>query len=335
MKKTLGLTVFFAIVAIFILLKDYSIEPVEIKTNSFPITGNSTLKGNVNLLDGLISPGNSPGKITVTGNFTMGSGATYKCELKDLTGSGSGHDQIDVSGDLTLDGTLDIVLDGYTPNSANEFLIMKFGGTLNGTFSTINWPLAMIAGGWDIDYGVNELNRIIIYGENSVLPFELLDLNVQKQKDKVILNWQTASEKNSAYFDIEHSTEGKDFSKLEDIKAQGSSNSIHDYSFIHDSPSKGTNYYRLKLVDLDRQFSYSKVILVDLGRNEYSFYPNPATKTIKFNQDINSVVIYDIAGKEMLRKENNESILDISELKAGIYIVDFNDGKQREKLIVR
>ena len=333
MKRIIKLYVIIASISIlFIALKKTELESCIYTTT---ISGNITLNGNSILNDNVISPGNSPGKITVTGDFTMGSNATYKCELKDLTGSGSGHDQIDVSGDLTLAGDLEIVLDGYTPNSSNEFQIMKFGGTLSGTFSSINWPPAMVTGGWEIDYGVKLPNRITIYGNNSVIPIELLNFNAQKQKDMVILKWQTASEKNSAYFDIEHSTDRKDFLKLENIKTQGTRNGIHDYLFIHDNPSKGTNYFRLKLVDLDGQFSYSKVISVYLDRNEYLFYPNPATKTLTFNQDINSVVIYDIAGKEMLRKEKEETIVDISEFKSGIYIVDFNDGKQRDKLIVR
>lgn len=74
-------------------------------TKAFVLSGNSTIDDDFALYEGMISPGHSPGKISVTGNFTMGASATCKCELKDLAGAGTGNDQIDVSGNTSLDGT--------------------------------------------------------------------------------------------------------------------------------------------------------------------------------------------------------------------------------------
>jgi len=285
--------------------------------------------------NGLINPGCSPGKVTVTGNFTMGSGATYEAELKDLTGSGTGHDQIDISGNLNLDGTLDIALDGYTPNASDEFQILKFDGTLSGTFSTINWAGTMLAEGWQIDYGVLIPNRITIYGANSVIPIELLNFTVNKQKENLILLWQTASEKNSDYFDIEHSITGNEFSKLESITAQGTSHTIQDYSYIHNYPTKGINYYRLKQVDLDGKYTYSKTISANFGKEELSFYPNPATEILHFTEKVESLVIYDLMGREMLNEQQVGKDLDISQLPTGTYIMDINNGLSKQNLMVK
>ena len=107
------------------------------------------------------------GVFHVTGNVTLASSQNYEVQLKDLTGSGSGHDQIDVTGDLSLGGTLTIILDGYTPNADDEFLIMKYSGTLDenlNTFSAINWPPLMSSTNWKIDYGVFGSSAMINVG---------------------------------------------------------------------------------------------------------------------------------------------------------------------------
>ena len=337
MKRTTKLFIAILTITMSLLLSKNLLEKKGQLNNGarFVVHGTKTLEGDFILSDGLISPGNSPGKITVTGNFTMGSNGTYKCEIKDLTGSGSGHDQIDVSGNISLDGTLDIVLDGYTPNASNEFQIMKFDGSLSGAFNTINWPGTMLADDWQIDYGVFIPNRVTIYGNNSAIPIELLSFNLTERNNKVTLSWQTASERNSNYFEIEHGVDGKNYFTLDQIKAQGTSYKVHDYSFTHNYPVSGSNYYRLRKVDLDGHFTYSNVLSMRFGKEKISFYPNPATKTIKFNEDVKSVVIYDIAGKEILRKENIEFTLDITTLKSGIYIIEINKGEYRDKVIVK
>ncbi|MCP3929914.1 MAG: hypothetical protein GY705_12535, partial [Bacteroidetes bacterium] len=146
MKRTTKANTIIAIAALGLLMSKNLNHRNDTSIYTATITGNTTLAGTDVLYDGLISPGHSPGKVNVTGNFTMGSGATYKCELKDLTGAGTGHDQIDVTGELSLDGILDIVLlDLFAPGINDVFEIIKFG-TLNAsknTFTTVNWPASM------------------------------------------------------------------------------------------------------------------------------------------------------------------------------------------------
>ncbi|MCP4125089.1 MAG: T9SS type A sorting domain-containing protein [Bacteroidetes bacterium] len=312
-----------------------------------PITGNATLTGTDILYDGLISPGHSPGKITVTGDFAMGSGATYKCELKDPSlDAGVGYDQINVTGtgDVALAGTLEIeLIDGYTPADNHSFEIMAFTGSLNGTeFTTIDWAGTMEDDEWKIDYGALVTGKVTIYGPTAPapLPVELLNFRVAEKSDKLVLSWQTASEQNSDYFDIEHSTDAKSFSVIGKVKAQGTSYVTHHYSYRHLSPVKGINYYRLRQVDLDRKFEYSHIVSARLGaedmsgKTEICFYPNPAIGNISFYHPVEQVIIYDITGKAILIKEQASTTMDISALKAGIYIVDINQGAFRQRLAV-
>ena len=276
------------------------------------------------------------GVFNVTGDVTLASTQNYEVQLKDMTGSANGgHDLINVSGDLSLNGTLTIVLDGYTPSAGDEFAIMNFGGSLTGTFAGgITWAGTMLADGWEIDYGVHVPGRVSIYAENSVLPIKLLNFTVSKQKDNLYLTWQTASEKNSDYFDIEHSTNGKDFFKIESIRAKGNSNVTQHYSFIHQNPNKGLNYYRLKQIDLDGTFVYSKTVSAVFESQEITFYPNPTTGVLYFSESVQDIVIYDMIGKEILRINTPSEYVDLSYLVNGSYIVEINNGRVHQTIII-
>ena len=296
------------------------------------ISGNINIGQNLILTDGLISPGHSPGKITVTGTFTMNSTATYKCELKDLSGPGIGHDQIDVSGNLNLNGTLEVSLLGYTPSVTDTFDIIKFGGALTGTFSsTIGIPT-----GWLIDYGVTRPGKIILYGTNSPLPVELLNFNaIIKEGKEILISWQTDSEQNSKYFNVEHGIDPASFETLQRVKAQGISHEIHNYFLVDKKPAKGINYYRLKQVDLYGNFEYSAIVSVEFNTQDIFFYPNPANNVLSFSKPVASVIIYDMQGKAVIKSQNILSNLNISILQSGIYIVDINHGQYISPLNVK
>lgn len=298
--------------------------------NNHSITGNRTITDDLTLSSELISPGNSPGVITVTGNFSMQSGATYKCELKNTSGAGSGHDQIDVSGNVTLDGTLDIILDGYIPSDNDNFAIISYGGTLSGTFSSVSG----LPTGWSIDYGVIRANTVSLYKLASTLPVELISFDAQKTGDNILISWQTASEQNSDYFDIEHSADAINFKSLSRLNAQGNASTLSEYTYMDKAPTKGINYYRLKQMDIDGKYEYSHIVSATIERAQISFYPNPAKDIINFDQSVKSVVIYDMMGKEILRKTNIASKLDVSKLAKGIYLIDINSGSIKQKLIV-
>jgi hypothetical protein len=281
MKRKRKLMALIASVAIFMLWSNTPTENTGKNIQTSAIKGNKTIDGDFVLNDGLISPGFSPGKITVTGDFSMGSSATYECELKDLTGAGSGHDQIDVTGNISLAGNLNIALDGYTPNNADQFEIMKFTGTLSGTF-TITWAGTMLADGWQIDYGVLAPNKITIYGLTSSLPVELLSFKGNLVDNQIILDWITASELNNLGFEIQKSNEGREWRIIDFVEGQGTSAIINEYRYNDLSPLSGINYYRLKQIDFDGAFEYSDVIAIEYANSEKNIqiFPNPSNKLI-------------------------------------------------------
>ncbi len=96
----------------------------------------------------------------------------------------------------------------------------------------------------------------------SPLPVHLISFTARLQQQNVQLGWQSSAEENTSHFEVERSADGKDFTVLATVNAQGNSSSVISYSASDMSPLPGTSYYRLKMVDLDQTFSFSKTVAV-------------------------------------------------------------------------
>jgi len=91
------------------------------------------------------------------------------------------------------------------------------------------------------------------------------------------LSWETQMEQNSSRMEIERSPDGGSWSTVGTVAAQGNSTSPTSYSYTDLSPLAGTNYYRLKMIDLDGSAVYSEVkVLKGTIVSHISFFPNPA-----------------------------------------------------------
>jgi hypothetical protein len=78
----------------------------------------------------------------------------------------------------------------------------------------------------------------------------------------VVCQWKTGNEENSAYFQVERSSDGRHFIPIATIKASGNSASVIDYNYTDHAPLSGLCYYRLKMVDMDGSVAYSSIIAV-------------------------------------------------------------------------
>lgn len=183
------------------------------------------------------------------------------------------------------------------------------------------------------------------------LPVELMKFDAHQTKEEIIkLEWTTATEINNERFEIERSQNGRDFNLIGEITGQGNSIAQHNYSYIDTNPQEGTNYYRLKQMDFDGQYEYSKTVSIDLKEGERygAFYPNPTSLGI-VSLDYNlpehkelNIAYFEISGKliDELPVEMEEGRgrlnLNISNLKTGIYLVRIGDDRSFEyrKLIV-
>ena len=159
------------------------------------------------------------------------------------------------------------------------------------------------------------------------VPVELTSFNASVKNNSVELTWITATETNNSGFEIERSTDNVNFMKIGFIKGNGTSSEFHAYNFADKKlSSPGKFYYRLKQINLDGTFEYSKTINVSIGtpgKFELSQnYPNPfnPTTTISFQLPEKALVtlkVYNILGQEV-------AVLLNGKKEAGSYQVNFN-----------
>ncbi|UOQ66387.1 T9SS type A sorting domain-containing protein [Hymenobacter volaticus] len=134
--------------------------------------------------------------------------------------------------------------------------------------------------------GTNPNTFTIIIGSRP-LPVELKEFAVRAVKVDALLDWSTASEKNSDRFEIERSLDGTTFVKIGTVRSQGTTQATTDYAFTDagiGAKAQGVVYYRLRQVDTDGTASYSPVRTVRFEAQaavtaKLSVFPNPATSS--------------------------------------------------------
>ena len=176
-----------------------------------------------------------------------------------------------------------------------------------------------------------------------VLPVQLISYTAKSQEGRAILEWNTASEANNKMFIVSHSIDGRNFIELGTVAANGNSATAHYYTYYHDIPSKGLNYYRLEQVDLDGRKQILGIRTVRFENNHIiKVYPNPTKDNINlsFKQSLyRSLVITNVAGKVLrqLPVESGSSMMTINivDLPAGVYflILSGNDEKHSAQVI--
>lgn len=173
----------------------------------------------------------------------------------------------------------------------------------------------------------NSTEASIVAG--SSLPVRLASFSAwENNNNSVSLKWVSASEVNTNYYELQRSADGINFSKIGKVTAQGQSNLAHNYLYTDATPFVGTTYYRLKMVDLDGAATFSNTVSVQIGKERFSVYPNPANDVlnIQFSQAMSNILevqILDVRGEIIIRKNPKLSSvqLDISALNKGLYIV--------------
>jgi hypothetical protein len=112
---------------------------------------------------------------------------------------------------------------------------------------------------------------------NTSLPVHLVSFSAQQLDGQVQLKWQSSAEENTSHFEVEKSADGKNFTKVLTKKAQGNTTALTSYNAIDNSLYNGASYYRLKMVDLDETFEYSKIVAVSAESSvQVRAYPNPS-----------------------------------------------------------
>ena len=164
------------------------------------------------------------------------------------------------------------------------------------------------------------------------LPVELTSFTAEVNGMAVVLKWNTETEVDNYGFEIhrkvypaEGRTRNDNWGKISFVEGNGNSNSPKSYSFTDKKPMGGSQFkYRLKQIDTDGKYEYSKVIEVEIIPNEFTLYqnyPNPFNPNTKIRYQLpqeSKVIIklYDILGAEVITLLNEEK-------EPGVYEVDF------------
>ncbi|MDR6808940.1 hypothetical protein J2Y45_006154 [Dyadobacter sp. BE34] len=160
------------------------------------------------------------------------------------------------------------------------------------------------------------------------MPVTLVGFNAARNDARqALLRWETTFESNSDFFEIQHSVTGKDWRVVGTVKSHGTSEVLRKYDFLHQEVSDGTNYYRLRMVDFDGSFAFSKILALEFKTEmKISVYPNPVSDRLHIAVDrpeaISRIRIYTSAGQ--LVKELTllpEKGIDVASLANGIYIL--------------
>jgi len=198
------------------------------------------------------------------------------------------------------------------------------GGTFNATGSFQNITLQP-----------GEFHVYLDRDANAVLPLTLLSFNGKREEKSIELDWTTTNETNVSHFELQRSFNGSEFEQFTNMAAKNNV-AINQYNAIDNSleaVNATTNiYYRLKMIDNDGKYSYSKIVMVQpVKQSNISVFPNPVKNGklfIRFdgyaNKKIN-ITIQDVTGK-IYRSINAAPVagniaLDVNEMAAGMYFV--------------
>lgn len=171
----------------------------------------------------------------------------------------------------------------------------------------------------------------IYYRSDAVLPLRFISFTAASNKQGVGLNWQTGDELNTGHFNVQHSSDGSNFTNIGEVAAGGTG--AHNYNFTDVNPSQGDNYYRIQEVDIDGQFTYSSVARVNfsnLAANEFYLINNPVQNILRVHIGVNSsnatLAVFDMTGKLVLRTPvtaDGIQQIDASALTPGMYTIQY------------
>jgi hypothetical protein len=187
---------------------------------------------------------------------------------------------------------------------------------------------------------------------NQTLPSELTGFTAKKEQNNkdVLVQWTTASEYNTARFEVEVARGNAEYSqnrftKLGEVSSQGNSTTEQRYQFTDFENNKsGVRYYRLRTVDLDGHVAYSVIrpVIFD-DEIKWQVYPNPSTGLFNFVYQARTgetvqMRIFDVNGKQVqLLKvpangfvQKTEIDLQAANYPAGMYLLEVSTGDKKE-----
>lgn len=322
------------------------------------VDGNVAVAGNQNLVVGTNVAPPPYADMAIKGNLTSTSSGDVKIDQNgrfalfgDFSSSGGGvlftvenGGQTYVHGNMTMTG-------GGGNQIINNNTTDPYGLYVNGTITNSN-------GGSSIDSNLGSqttmrdtnvpfYNWVASLPDSpltALLPITILYFEVAKiSSNGIALKWATSMEKNFDHFLLERSGDGIHYETVARIEGKGESNVIIKYGVTDHSPNTGKNYYRLKNIDLDNTYEYSKLIMVEWKEvaEDFTVYPNPVVAKsfmVQSNQDFENPVKMELissTGKTICQTELTpmNTVIDLPEnIDPGMYILKLNAAYEQKTI---
>ena len=190
-------------------------------------------------------------------------------------------------------------------------------------------------GGCGNDFAMDDVT-LALCPEGAPMPVQLVNFTAHEKGDGVMLEWSTSQELNNQYFSVERSADGNsNWFEIAKVEGSGNSQVAKNYTAFDKNPLAGNNYYRLKQVDYNGNYEYSRIINIKVNgsQSSISVLTNPFHGSLSVNiqsaipQNITASLI-DITGKQIATEKwsvsNGNSRKDFSNsagLQPGMYIL--------------
>lgn len=255
----------------------------------------------------------------VTGEITFFNGDDYIGLEKDVSGNWI---VIDVVGILGNDpGTNWPVAGGI--GATSEFTLVRKNTVFYGN---TDWNASAGTDADNSEWLVYPQNTFTYLGVHSVIPVELTSFVANVGAKSVTLSWSTATETNNQGFEIERKSVNTEWTKIGFVSGFGTTTESRQYTYTDNNLPVGKYSYRLKQVDFDGTFDYSKVVEIEVVAPSVfeltQNYPNPFNPTTKISYSVPfdskvTISVYSITGELVMELVNGN-------VSAGSYSVDFN-----------
>lgn len=156
------------------------------------------------------------------------------------------------------------------------------------------------------------------------LPLTLTRFTANRDDDESLLQWETGMEQNTLDFIVERSSDGQHYSTIGTVDAAGNSTIARNYEFTDRTPRPNANFYRLKLTDIDGQYTYSPVCVVNypVANRLFWYATGPGSATVSLSQGNNEFYsLADASGRLIRLGQLSGGKTQFAGLPAGIYFV--------------
>jgi len=171
------------------------------------------------------------------------------------------------------------------------------------------------------------MNATVWLATSTPLPVTLSNFTCKQQQENITLNWQTATEINTSYFNVQRSIDGNNFETIGKINISNSNYLFIDNCSQINLINKPLEiFYRLEIIDKDGSKTYSivKRLLINDNHQQIDIYPNPAQNEIHIvNNNAVEILIYNSVGTiiQRLKTDSRYQTINISQFLSGLYFI--------------